>query len=113
MSNKSLLIYHLFDVRHVTPKCSQKCSIFILFPSFSTNPSQHSHLYYTHFVHVLLLDWPTFCSIGHSWSNCCTVKLFLLVSMSQSQTTPKVSLYFNHPALMFNIFVYLLILTNY
>ena len=34
-------------------------------------------LYYIHFVHVLLLHWLTFSSIGHRWSNHYPVKLSL------------------------------------
>lgn len=72
-----------------TPKCSQKHSFLIfIHPSFTTHPPRHylttsffwnttfSH-YYTHFMHVLLLDWLAFYFICHSWSNHCHVKFFL------------------------------------
>eukprot|EP00268_Persea_americana_P000300 TRINITY_DN10113_c2_g1_i2.p1 TRINITY_DN10113_c2_g1~~TRINITY_DN10113_c2_g1_i2.p1 ORF type:complete len:129 (+),score=0.07 TRINITY_DN10113_c2_g1_i2:284-670(+) len=59
---------------------------------------QHSHLYYIHFVHMLLLNWPTFCFIGHSWTNCYPIKIsFNIVGMRRSKSTPEASLHFNHP----------------
>eukprot|EP00268_Persea_americana_P009344 TRINITY_DN13742_c1_g2_i1.p1 TRINITY_DN13742_c1_g2~~TRINITY_DN13742_c1_g2_i1.p1 ORF type:complete len:100 (-),score=3.42 TRINITY_DN13742_c1_g2_i1:400-699(-) len=42
-----------------------------IFPSYTTPPFQHSHLCYMQFLHVLLLDWPTFCLKGYSWSKRC------------------------------------------
>ena len=45
-----------------------------IIPHFTTHPRQHSHLLYIYFVHMLLLNWPIFCSIVHSWSNRCPTK---------------------------------------
>ena len=61
----------------VTPKCSQKRS------------------------NSIILDWPTLCSIGHSWSNRCPVK-FSLQSCWHSLGTKhsKRRSHFNHPALI-------------
>eukprot|EP00268_Persea_americana_P024511 TRINITY_DN2391_c3_g2_i1.p1 TRINITY_DN2391_c3_g2~~TRINITY_DN2391_c3_g2_i1.p1 ORF type:complete len:113 (+),score=10.64 TRINITY_DN2391_c3_g2_i1:23-361(+) len=47
-----------------------------IFLSFTTHPSQQSHLYYTHFVNVLLLDWSRYCSIDHSRSTSYPIKIF-------------------------------------
>ena len=90
-------------------------SNFIL-PNFTTHPPQHSHLYYIHFAHILLLDWLTLCSIGHSWSNRRLVKFSLQsCCISQSQSTPKAKspLQPSRVYPMFNIFINLPILTNY
>lgn len=65
---------------------------------------------------MLLLDWPTFCSIGHSWPNCCLVKFFLQScwympitkhSRSKSPLQPSYS------CPMFHNFFNLSTLTNY
>ena len=45
-------------------------------PSYTTHPSQYSHINNTQFAHVLLLNLPIFSSIGHSWYNRCP-KVFL------------------------------------
>ena len=58
----SHILYHIDAI----PKCSRK--IFVsnfIHPSFNTHRLQHSHPYYIHFVHMLLLEWLTICSIGH------------------------------------------------
>ena len=85
-------------------------------PSFSIYPPQHSHLCYIHFVNMLLLDWPTFCSIGPSWSNHCPIKFFLQscwhspVTKHSRSKSPLQPSCFNP---IFDIFINLLILTNY
>lgn len=47
------------------------------FSSFTTHPFQYFHLYYTYFFHLLSPYLPTFCSIGHNWSNHCLAKLLV------------------------------------
>lgn len=51
-----------------------------IFFSFVMHPSQHAHLWYPRFFHVLFPKWLSFCSIGQNWSNRCLVKSFLLCS---------------------------------
>ena len=64
--NESLLFYHLLLIPPNAPQCAPSDSIF---PSFTTHSSQHSHLCYTHSLHVLFPNWPTFCVIGYNWSS--------------------------------------------
>jgi len=49
-----------------------------IFYNFTIYPFQVSHLCCTHYVHMLILNWPTFYSINHNWSHRC------LVSISQA-----------------------------
>ena len=81
------------------PKCSRKCSFLtLIFPSFTTHPSQHSHLCYAHFLDVVFPNWLTLYAIGHSLSNCYLVKFsFNPAGMRWSQSSSKASLHFNHP----------------
>ena len=93
------LIFSLIDA---TPKCSRKCSFLIL----SLPPLPHIHLN-IHFVIGL---------IGHSWFNHYLVK-FSLQSFWYSLVTKyfrsKSLLQTSHLYPIFDIFINLLILTNY
>lgn len=89
-------------------------SDFILL-SFTTYPPQHSHLYCIHFSFTLLLDWPTFCSIGRSWFNRYLVKVFIQSCWHLSITKHSISKFTSTIPLlsMSNIFINLLIFINY
>ena len=80
-------VYLILSPIAATPKCSWRHSFLIFFlPSFTTHPRQHYLLWYIDFVHTLLLDWLTFRSIGHSWSNCFPVKFSLQYCWHSSVT---------------------------
>lgn len=85
------------------PQTLLKVLIFyFIFFSFTKNPSQHSYLSSTHFVHVLFPAWPTFCSIDHSWSNNYPIKNFssILVGSSNYNSYLGASFHFNHLTLI-------------
>lgn len=65
ISVESLLIHHLLMLPLYVSKCAHFLFYFI-FPPFTTYPSHHSDFCYTHLVHVLFLDRPTFYFIGRN-----------------------------------------------
>ena len=66
------------------PKCSRMIIFFYsIFPTFTTNLSQHFHICYIHFLHALLPNWSIFCTVGQNRSNHCLLKysfFFLMLS---------------------------------
>lgn len=92
---------------NATPKLPKKTFISdYIFPSFTTHPS---HLYCSHFVHVLHLDWPTLCFKGWSSSNQFCVKISLVCTNHKALQN-------KYPLLLFMLLSYVwhrFILTNY
>ena len=57
--------------------------------SFTALLTQHSHLYFTCFIFVMVLYCPTFSCILHLWSYCCRIKNFFIFILRGTFVFPK------------------------
>lgn len=87
-----------------------------IFPNYTTQPSQHFYLRYTHFMHVLFSNRPTFYSISHSWCNRSPVKNFhqsCWFALTTKHSRSRSLLHPTHSCPVFSIFINLSTYANY